>query len=163
MVIINLIHHQYLKHKSLKLEIVLEENFEGEILIFDNIKCGQPKYIKNGRYILNVPENGVLYYSGDLTNEGYIDNIFKRKKGDSLIQVPNLNDSMFWKSSKEGSNSSYSKNVLGVFNVIHFLNHTEKLKPKKKFILTSKNLLDSLNWHAKIQHKLENLDSNPCK
>ncbi|WP_299009430.1 hypothetical protein [uncultured Tenacibaculum sp.] len=162
MFVVNLIHHEYLKYKTLKLEVIIEENFNGEILIFDNIECGQSIQKNNDRYTLYIPKNGILFYSGDLTNEGYIDNIFKQKKGDSLILIPSLNESMFWENSKKYSNHSYTKNTLGVFNVIHYQNHGTKLTPIRKFVLTNKKNLDSINWFKRIQNKLEKIDTIPC-
>ena len=102
-----------------------------------------------------------MYYSGDLTNEVYIDNIFKFENGNK--EIPNLDNSMFWNDTKKYYEQNYSELTIGVFNVIHFQFNDNKQNFKELFIVTNKNKFDSLNWYKIIQQKLENVNLKRCK
>jgi hypothetical protein len=153
-------HHYNLKAKSLKLEFRLEENFRGEIIVFDNVKFGQKEEVINGRKIIYVPKNGMVYYSKDLTNEGYIDNIFTIPKDGKRITLPNLADFMFDDETKENYKHNYTKNTLGVFSGSR--NYDDlRYNLQEVFFVTSKNHLDSIDYYMNVHKKLAPLKTNP--
>lgn len=160
MLIIDRTHHLILKSKSLSVDYILPLNFTGEIIVFDNVNCGQNKVIENERIVIQVPENGIVYYSGSLNNEGYIDNVFRYEKVN--ITVKTLYESMFWEGTKEYHEQNYSENTIGIFHVNHYQFYNNKNKFKELFILTNKNGLDSINWYDKISRKLEKVDQINC-
>lgn len=54
-----------------KLDFIFPPNFEGKVIVIENMPCGQPVKVENGREQLFVPANGVLLYQGKL-KDGYV-------------------------------------------------------------------------------------------
>lgn len=51
---------------SQKLDFIFPINFEGKAIVIENMPCGQPVRVLNGREQLFVPESGVLLYQSEL-------------------------------------------------------------------------------------------------
>ncbi len=93
-----------------KLEFRFPHNFRGTSVIISNMHCGQGFIIKNDREVLNIPENGILFYKGDIEH-GYINHIYTtyNEKGE-LIELPELHIQDF-----NNSEPNPDSTKLGVF------------------------------------------------
>ena len=156
---IQYIHNLNFEYKSVKVDYILPENFRGEIIVYDNINCGIKETKKNDRIIINVPKNGIVYFVGDLSNKGYVDNKFKIKKGRLVDELINFEESMF----QDKNRQEYAKNTIGVFNIGHYSYHNEKYKIRDMFLVTNKSLYDSINWYKIINNKINTLNQVECK
>jgi hypothetical protein len=54
-----------------KLDFIFDADFEGKVLVVENIKCGQPVKVVNGREQLFIPKHGILLYQGEIKT-GYV-------------------------------------------------------------------------------------------
>jgi hypothetical protein len=61
------------KTRAQKLDFILPANYEGRAIVIEQMPCGQPVKVENGREQLFFPANGVLLYQGNLKS-GYINN-----------------------------------------------------------------------------------------
>jgi len=98
----------------------------------------------------------VLFYSGDLNNDGYIDNLFFRKKNSSYDTIPSLDRHILNKSNKINSNT------LGVWRAGHY-SYSSNQRPDEMFIITTKNKHDSIDWYRKIDKKIKQLSIINCE
>ena len=93
-----------------KLEFHFPEEFKGRVTIVYPVEWGQEVYEENGREIINVPEDGIVYYQGAI-DAGYANWTFKmineEGKGKDLYEFKEWDMNGFEKNIKEDS--------LGVF------------------------------------------------
>jgi hypothetical protein len=162
MLAVQYLHHLNLTFKTLKVEYILPENYKGAILVFDNMSCGQSDSISNERLVLKVSEKGRVYYSGDLINKGYIDNMFSIQNGNKYDRLENLDVSMFWDDNIKAY-PEYTRHTTGVFNIGHINYLNEKNKIKELFVVTTKADLDTINWYNQIKSILDYTDTENCK
>jgi len=83
------IKEKYRISNSQKIDFIFPENFIGDALIISKNICGQKEEIKNNYYKLYIPEDGILFYQGEIKNYGgnYLFRYFKIIKNDT-IQIP---------------------------------------------------------------------------
>ena len=146
----------YYEFKSLKVDYILTESFKGEIIVYDNITCGQSKNIENNRIVINVPQNGVVYYSGDLLNEGYIDNVFKRRRDSGFEILNNFHSQR----SVEIDKISTGNDV--VFSAGHYSYEHENGYFKELFVVTDKDSINLVDWHQIFYKKIDELKQVEC-
>ncbi|WP_080054848.1 DUF6843 domain-containing protein [Spirosoma aerolatum] len=81
-----------------KLDFIFEGNFEGKVLVVENMKCGQPVNVVNGREQLFIPRHGVLLYQGEIKT-GYVNHKYYKITNDKQkIELPERANYMYFDS-----------------------------------------------------------------
>lgn len=81
-----------------KLDFIFEDNFEGQVMVVENMTCGQPVNVVNGREQLFVPRYGVLLYQGEIKT-GYSNHkYYKITVNKQKIELPERTDYMYFDS-----------------------------------------------------------------
>lgn len=76
-----------------KLEFRFNEDFRGQVTIVSPVEWGQKVTIENGREIINVPQNGIVYYQGKI-DDGFTNWVYVTIS--ALGEVTNLSEFRTW-------------------------------------------------------------------
>lgn len=89
-----------------KLDFVFPIDFEGKVIVVENMPCGQPVKTENGREQLFIPENGILLYSGEL-KAGYVNHkYFRLLPNGQKTELPERANYMYFDSEKQKPSTS---------------------------------------------------------
>lgn len=155
-----------------KLDFILPVGFEGQVMIIENMPCGQQKKIISGREQLFIPQNGILLYQGELKN-GYVNHKYYRLKSNGqIVELPERANYMYFESEKNKPNSKIvgvwpigagkkSASPPNISNMYRFMNLLVASKDSSEkyyefqYMEKFKNLTDSLVSNCKVNHILK--------
>lgn len=94
-----------------KIDFIFKEDFEGKAMVIYNMKCGQEVYKIDEREQLEIPENGILLYKGEIKS-GYINhNYYFEDKIGVKTKIPERANHMYF----ESSELKPDKSIVGVW------------------------------------------------
>lgn len=69
-----------------KIEFRMSDDFKGQVTVVFPVECGQAKRIENNREVIDIPEDGIVYYQG-IIESGYINWTYKvlSESGDKTL------------------------------------------------------------------------------
>lgn len=95
--------------------------FRGQITIFVREECGEKIAIEDGRFVIRIPESGLLILQGDKLDEPYPTelgtvrhdpNVYIEVDNESRTELPHLDDDRFEKETE----TEYTPDDIGVFH-----------------------------------------------
>lgn len=158
-----------------KLDFIFPVGFEGQVMIIENMPCGQLKKIISGREQLFIPQNGILLYQGELKN-GYVNHKYYRLKSNGqIVELPERANYMYFESEKNkpnskiagvwligtGKKSASPPNISNISNMYRFMDLLVASKDSSEkyyefqYMEKFKNLTDSLVSNCKENHILK--------
>lgn len=93
-----------------KIEFRMSNDFKGHVTVVFPVECGQAKRIENNREVIDIPEDGIVYYQG-VIESGYINWTYKVQ---SESEDKTLFEFKTWDMTKEKKNK-IKTDSLGVF------------------------------------------------
>ena len=94
-----------------KIDFIFIEGYEGKAMVISNMECGQKVYKFENREQLEIPQNGVLLYQGEIKS-GYINhNYYFENKAGKKTEIPKRANHMYFESSEQKPD----KSIIGVW------------------------------------------------
>jgi len=93
-----------------KVEYRIPNGFKGQVMVIFPVECGQPVREENGREIIDIPEDGIVYYQGNI-EAGYINWTYKLQDHDKPAGIYEFKT---WNMSEEEL-KNINPDSLGVF------------------------------------------------
>lgn len=84
-----------------KLDFIFPANFGGKAIIIENMPCGQPVKIENGREQLFIPENGVHLYKVELKDRYVNHKYYRLLPNGQRVELPERANYMYFGSEKQ--------------------------------------------------------------
>ncbi len=146
-----------------KLDFIFQPNFEGKVIIIENMSCGQPVKKENNREQLFIPENGVLLYQGEL-EDGYVNHRYYRLQSSGRkVELPERASYMFFEDEKQKPDAK----VIGAWllNTGVGYNGGENQHEFMNLLVASKDSADKFYEYQYTKHFEALADSlvNQCK
>ena len=135
-----------------EIEFRIPSDFRGQVTIIFPVACGQPVRKENGREIIDVPKNGLVYYQGFIES-GYMNWTYKLQDS---VKTSMIYKFKTWNMSDEELND-IKPNTLGVFGGGGWSASSMSEKPQIDYNV---RLFVVDKWKGKsFDHYVENQDS----
>lgn len=138
------------KATAQKVQFVIPANFNGCVSVYFPAPFGQKKKLKEGREIIEVPESGIVFYSGEI-EDGYID--WNYRVNNELIEGNRAHHMTFYPSGGGSAQFNAGNNKPMSYNFRHLLvlsNYTNTDEDSLNMVLESR---DSIIQQCFIEQK----------